>query len=414
MRIVVHDYSGHPFQIQLSRQLARQGHEVLHLFFESFQSPKGAVRRRPEDPPSFQIQGIRFDEPFAKYNNFVKRRSHEIRYGRMAARRIAEYQPDLLLSSNTPLDAQKIIQATARRIGAKFVFWLQDIYSIAIDSILRKRRFPFAGLVGAWYARLERRMLLASDAVVPISPDFAPVLERWGVSPSRIHTIENWAVKEEIAPQPQANAWSREQGLGGKFVYLYSGTIGMKHNPGLLVDLAESLRAYQDVRIVVISEGVNADWIRTEVANRGIANLLLLPLQPWERLGEVLSTGSVLMALLGEESGEYSVPSKVLSYLCVGRPLLLSVPARNLAARIVSGQSGQPAGLVAPPEDSAAFIAAARSLYEDPAMCEQFASNARAYADEKFDIERIAARFTQVFEAAGIPNARARFEIPLR
>ena len=405
MRIVIHDYSGHPFQIQLSRELARHGHDVLHLYFESFQSPKGAVQRRPGDPASFQIEGIRFSEPFAKYDNFVRRRSHEIRYGRMAARRIAEFRPDLLVSSNAPLDAQKIIQSASVAIGAKFVFWLQDIYSIAIHSILKKRKFPFADLIGAWYTRLERRMLASSDAVVMISPDFAPVLQRWGVSGSRLHTIENWAVRDEIQPRPQDNPWSREHGLAGRFVFLYSGTIGMKHNPGLLVDLAESMRPFPDVSVVVVSEGVNAEWIRSEIARRGISNLSLFPLQPWERLPEVLSTASVLTALLGEESGEFSVPSKVLSYLCVGRPLLLSVPAQNLAARIVAGKmNGRPAGVVASPEDSAAFIAAARKLYEDAASREQFVRNAQAYADETFDIVRIAERFTAVFEAAGMPS----------
>lgn len=409
MRLVVHDYSGHPFQIQLSRELARQGHEVLHLYFESFQSPKGAVQRRPDDPASFRIEGIRFNEPFAKYENFAKRRSHEIRYGKMAARRIAEYRPDLLISSNTPLDAQQIIQAASEAIGAKFVFWLQDIYSIAIGSILKKRKFPLAGLIGAWYRRLERKMLASSDAVVMISPDFGPVLQRWGVAAMRLHTIENWAVRDEIRPWPQDNPWSREQGLAGRFVFLYSGTIGMKHNPGLLVDLAESMRPHSDVSVVVVSEGVNAEWIRSEIARRGISNLTLLPLQPWSRLPEVLSTGSVLTALLGEESGEFSVPSKVLSYLCAGRPLLLSVPAQNLAARIVSGGiNGRPAGVVASPEDSADFIAAARSLYQDQTRREEFARNAEAYADETFDIVRIAERFSAVFEAAGIPAALMR------
>ncbi|RYJ01060.1 MAG: glycosyltransferase WbuB, partial [Actinomycetales bacterium] len=30
MKVVVHDFSGHPFQVQLSRELARRGHDVVH------------------------------------------------------------------------------------------------------------------------------------------------------------------------------------------------------------------------------------------------------------------------------------------------------------------------------------------------------------------------------------------------
>jgi hypothetical protein len=68
MRILVHDYAGHPFQVQLSRALARSGHSVLHLHFASFQTPKGAVERRSDDPDNFAIEGLTLGRPFAKYN----------------------------------------------------------------------------------------------------------------------------------------------------------------------------------------------------------------------------------------------------------------------------------------------------------------------------------------------------------
>ena len=90
VRIVVHDYSGHPFQVQLSRELARQGHEVLHLFSASFPTPKGALLKLLDDPPSFEVEGIGLNEPFDKYTNFPRWRRQEIGYGKTAARRIVE------------------------------------------------------------------------------------------------------------------------------------------------------------------------------------------------------------------------------------------------------------------------------------------------------------------------------------
>ena len=38
MRILVHDYAGHPFQVQLSRALAQRGHDVLHAYCASLQT----------------------------------------------------------------------------------------------------------------------------------------------------------------------------------------------------------------------------------------------------------------------------------------------------------------------------------------------------------------------------------------
>ena len=42
MRILVNDYAGHPFQLQLSRSLARDGHTVLHTYFGAYRPRKGA------------------------------------------------------------------------------------------------------------------------------------------------------------------------------------------------------------------------------------------------------------------------------------------------------------------------------------------------------------------------------------
>ena len=44
MRIFVHDYAGHPFQIELSRSLAARGHLVEHTYCSSLvTTPHGAV-----------------------------------------------------------------------------------------------------------------------------------------------------------------------------------------------------------------------------------------------------------------------------------------------------------------------------------------------------------------------------------
>ena len=50
MRILVHDYAGHPFQVQLSRELARRGHDVLHLYCSSTHTPRGDLARASGRP----------------------------------------------------------------------------------------------------------------------------------------------------------------------------------------------------------------------------------------------------------------------------------------------------------------------------------------------------------------------------
>jgi glycosyltransferase involved in cell wall biosynthesis len=173
--------------------------------------------------------------------------------------------------------------------------------------------------------------------------------------------------------------------------------LGLKHEPAVLVALAERFRADSEVQIVVVSEGRGVDWLVAEVRARGLNNVTVLPYQPYDRLPEVLATADVLVALLRQEAGGFSVPSKILSYLCAGRTILASVPRGNLAARTIE-RAG--AGLLVEPGDVDGFLAAAEKLLGDERLRAVHAEQARSYAEVAFDIEAIAARFEKVVLAA--------------
>jgi glycosyltransferase involved in cell wall biosynthesis len=289
------------------------------------------------------------------------------------------------------------------RHGIPLVYWHQDIYSVAIDKILR-RKFPGLGaVIGARYIALEKWLLRNSDHVVTITEDFLPILTEWGLPRDRITVIENWAAREDLAVQPRDNAWAREHGLADKLVFLYSGTLGLKHNPDLLLQLARHYRSRPDVRVVVNSEGLGSDWLREN--GRDLDNLLLLPFQPFERLPQVLAAADVLISVLEPDAGIFSVPSKVLTYLSAGRPVLGAIPAENLAARMILRND---AGLIAPPDDAQAFLAAAGKLADDPALRTRLGKNALDYAARTFDIDAITARFAGLLERVAAQPRGAR------
>src|SRR5215469_2641943 len=123
-RIAIHDYCGHPFQFELSRELARRGHEVRHFYFAEDLGPKGATQRSPNDPAGFSVEAISIERPYSK-SNLIQRRQADILYGKLAGDRIAAFAPDATISGNTPLEAQAPILKHAHRVGSSFIFWMQ-------------------------------------------------------------------------------------------------------------------------------------------------------------------------------------------------------------------------------------------------------------------------------------------------
>ena len=370
---------------------------VLHVYSADDQSPKGDLLPNASDPPGFAVEGLSLGEPLEKYSNLARRRRQERAYGALMCERIGSFDPDLVVGSNNPLEAQNRIGNYCRRNSIAFVFWLQDIHTEAIRSFLSQKSAAADAVIGTWYEWMERRLLRNADHVIAIADNFVPRLDHWKVARARVSIIENWAPQNKISVVPADNAWRRAQGLAGKRVALYTGTIGLKHNPDLLLAAAEACRADTDIRIVVVSQGKYADYIAAQATRRDLANLSVLPFQPFESYSEVLASGDVLMAMIEPDAASYSVPSKVLSYLCSGRPIVLAAAEHNLAARTLQ-RSG--AGVVVDPEDTAGFVGALRHFLDDQGARLDAGARGRRYADANFDIVRVADRFEGIFQGA--------------
>jgi glycosyltransferase involved in cell wall biosynthesis len=157
------------------------------------------------------------------------------------------------------------------------------------------------------------------------------------------------------------------------------------------------------VQVVVVSEGPGRAWLERARAARGLSNLTLLDYQPYQELPQVLASGDILGAVLNRGAGTFAVPSKVLSYLCAARPLLLAVPGQNLAARTVRAAE---AGLVVEPDDAAALVGACRRLVDNPQLRVTLGRNGRHHAEQHFDIRKIAERFERVLDKDLSPRLR--------
>jgi colanic acid biosynthesis glycosyl transferase WcaI len=393
VRIALHDYAGHPFQVQLSRELARRNHEVLHLHCSSLRTGKGALAKAPDDPPSLSLGAVSLDEEFDRYSPW-KRVLQEHQYAARLLTSLESFGPELVMSANTPLFVQRRLLAACTGHTIPFVFWQQDILGLGTRALARKRLRILGTVAAEALVALERSLLRRSSAVVAISEDFVPVLQGWDIPADRIHVIENWAPLDEIPVLPRDNDWAREQNLVEKKVLLYSGTLGLKHNPSLLLNTAMHFREDDTVVMAVISEGIGAEWLKGSARANALSNIVILGFQPYERLPEVFATADVLLALLESDAGVFSVPSKVMSYHCAGRPLLAALPRDNLARRTIE-RAGS--GIAVDPEDEAGFTNAADELLRRADVRSELGRKARRYAEQTFALGPITDRFEDVF-----------------
>jgi len=391
-RIVVHDYSGHLGQAQLSRALARRGYEVTHQHCPSYTTGKGSLEHEPGDPMTLSFEPCPLGAAFAKYSA-VTRVRQELSYGLTAARHIAARAPSAAVISNVPLLAHAVLAQQLYRRGIPMVFWQQDVYSEAIGNTARRRLPGVGGMVASAADRLERHIARRSAAIVAISSTFVSRLEQWGVA-GKSTVVPNWAPLDELPERPRHNGWRERLGLGDGPVVLYSGTLGLKHDPSLLALIASELaESHPDARVVVVSEGKGRDWLEAWRRERRSPNLVLLDFQPYADLPDMLASADVLVAILEPEASRFSVPSKVLTYLCAGRPIVGVLPPDNSVAEILASEG---AGRVVDPARRAEAPGVIAGLLDDPDACRALGRAGRHYAERTFSPDAAADAFLGV------------------
>lgn len=389
LRLLIHDYGGHPFVTALSRELANRGHEVTHAWFASDAGPKGQLNKLPSDPDLLQFEAVGSRIKYSK-SNFLKRRQGDIAYGKKLADLVRQKRPDVILSGCTPTEAQQQIWHAGKQVDARLIYWCQDFYSLAVSKLLGQRLPGLGHAVGSYYRALERRQMQSADHVVHITQDFCKSTDAWGMGRDHVSVIENWGTLDAIPMRPRNTQWAEKHRLGAGARFLYSGTLAMKHNPALLMDLANALQPPSELLVVAAGSGAKS----LSDAKLLPQQMRLMPLQPIDEFPDMLGSADVFLAMIEREASSFSVPSKTLSYLCAGRPIVLAAPADNLASRIVKRAK---AGIVVEPEDILGFREAALFYAQTPEAAMDAGAAGRAYAKRHFRIDRITDRFEDLF-----------------
>ena len=167
--------------------------------------------------------------------------------------------------------------------------------------------------------QIESFLLKAFDRIITISNQMARRLEQKGVLPEHITIIRNWIDTQNIYPLGYPSPMRNTLGFtNDDFIVLYSGSVGLKQGLHILIQAANLLSEYKMIRFVIAGEGA----AKAELVAMEMKNVTFLPLQPLEKLNDLLNLPDAHVLPQEADIADLVLPSKVGGMLASGKPII--------------------------------------------------------------------------------------------
>lgn len=275
----------------------------------------------------------------------------------------------------------------SRLRGVPFVFHVQDLQ---VDVAVRLQMLKNAAMASILY-KIEDLLLRFATRVSTITETMRRRVVQKGVPERKTWLFPNWADVSLVRPLPRDNEVRREFGVGPNDVLvLYAGNMGEKQGLNLMLDAAGRLKGRKRLGFAMVGSGAARKRLERLVEQRGLDNVRFYPLQPLERLPEMLAAGDIHLVVQRREAADLVMPSKLTNILAAGRP---AVATAEPGTALYDTLNEHDCGIVTTPGNVEELVAALIMLSEDAQTRERLGRNGRRYAEDHLDKDKILTRF---------------------
>lgn len=202
--------------------------------------------------------------------------------------------------------------------------------------------------------RLDKFSCRKADKIILVGRDMVSTLKKRfqkGNVP-RFALIHNWVDEKNIRPLPKENNrvqdFKKKYGLSGKFVFMYSGNLGLYYDLLPILGVIKSFKDRGDAAFVFVGNGCMKSDMLSYKRENALDNVFFIPYQVKEDLVYSLNAADVHWCVNAAGIKGISVPSKLYGIMAAGKPVL-GVLEKGSDARITIEDSG--CGLVCDPGD---------------------------------------------------------------
>lgn len=291
-----------------------------------------------------------------------------------------------------------------RRIKrAPLAMWVLDLWpeTLSAVGVVRSPR------VLGWVGLLVRFIYQRCDRILAQSRAFFANIEHWSGDRTRVRYLPAWAEAVFEGDPSSVHVAAELTPYQNSFNVMFAGNMGEAQDFPAILAAAERLRDQPEVRWLIVGDGRMTDWVRQEIARRGLHDqVILLGRHSLERMPSFFAgANALLVSLRADPIFAMTIPGKVQTYLASGVPILGMLDGEG--ARVIAESGG---GLVSPSGDAKALAENVKTLLAlDPIERKLMGERARVYGRREFErhtlISRLESELSEMRWAdAGSPN----------
>jgi colanic acid biosynthesis glycosyl transferase WcaI len=168
--------------------------------------------------------------------------------------------------------------------------------------------------------------------------------------------------------------------------------MGAKQGLDVVLQAAALVREQPRLQFILVGSGGDRPHLEALARELALTNLRFLPVQPEERMNDLLAIGDIHLVVQRAQAADLVMPSKLANIMAAGRPTVATAAADTDLFDLLRDHD---CGVAVAPEDATALAEALSRLADDPARREHMGRNARAHAEQYLNRDAILTAFEQ-------------------
>ena len=233
------------------------------------------------------------------------------------------------------------------------------------------------GIVDRIWTFVNEKVYDGSKVIITLNSSMRNELLKFSTK-DKIRLIPPWADCSYIYPIKKVhNKFLIKNKLSNKFVILYSGNIGADHEIDTIVNAAETLLNEKHIIFIFAGSGEKIKFIKKQKKEKKLNNILLFPYQSKKNFPFLLSAASIALVGLSKRNSNLMMPSKTISYMAAGTPIISISPESSSLSGIIKTHN---CGENIPNSDHNLLAKRIISLNSDEELLKNYSKNSRLTA----------------------------------